>query len=201
MARRRHELFRRILAGRVQPRSFSQSRSLASATTLRCKLAKASLRGEGQDEGGLPMKSPLTPAARRLRGDATDAEALLWRSIRNRQLSNFKFKRQVPQGPYVVDFLCIEAKLIVEVDGGQHAVNAGFDEKRTQRLETDGYRVLRFWNNDVLRNLSGVLETIASALPEKSPLTQPSPRGERAFQSGPTTAAVDSGAGEGNLPA
>jgi very-short-patch-repair endonuclease len=84
----------------------------------------------------------------------------------------------VPFGPYVVDFICIEAKLIVEADGGQHAEEADADRVRTQYFESVGYRVLRFWNNDVLQNLDGVLETIACGLAIKTPSPQPSPQGE-----------------------
>jgi hypothetical protein len=91
----------------------------------------------------------------------------------------FKFKRQAPFGPYIVDFVCVEAKLIVEADGGQHAERVDIDRLRTQYFEEAGYRVLRFWNNDVLQNLDGVLETIGDELGIKSPLTPTlSPRGE-----------------------
>lgn len=101
-----------------------------------------------------------TPRARRLRSDQTDAEKRLWSRLRNRQLFGIKFKRQVPMDRYVVDFVSAEAKLIVELDGSQHAGNRA-DEVRTRILESMGYFVLRFWNNEVLTNPDGVLETIA----------------------------------------
>lgn len=102
-----------------------------------------------------------TGTARRLRVNATDAERLLWRGLRE-ALPQVKFRRQVPIGPYVVDFCAHAARLIVEVDGGQHADNAR-DAERTAYLEAAGYRVLRFWNNEVLTNLTSVLQSVASA--------------------------------------
>jgi very-short-patch-repair endonuclease len=107
------------------------------------------------------------PLARRLRRDTTDAEALLWRRIRDRALLGRKFRRQHPIGPYVADFVCIEARLAVELDGGQHDRRAEETSVRTAFLEGRGFRVLRFWNNDVLANLDGVLERIACALQER----------------------------------
>ncbi len=105
---------------------------------------------------------------RHLRHEATDAERRLWSVLCDRQLRNWKFRRQVPLGPYVADFYCAAAKLIVEIDGGQHTEQA--DKKRTQWLETQGYRVIRFWNNDVLANTGGVLSNLLSIL-QSSPLT------------------------------
>jgi very-short-patch-repair endonuclease len=136
--------------------------------------------GSGLGEGVFHVKVALTKTARKLRHNTTDTELRLWHALRNRQVRDFKFKRQAPQGPYIIDFLCIEAKLIVEVDGGQHSGRAVADQIRTAHLEQGGYRVLRFWNSEVLTNLEGVLEIIADELGAKSPLTQPSPRGERA---------------------
>ena len=101
--------------------------------------------------------------ARRLRSNPTDAEKRLWSRIRNKQLGGFRFRRQQPIGAFVVDFFCPEANLIVEVDGGQHADNPR-DEARTRWLEARGYRVVRFWNNEVLGNTDGVLETLLGAL-------------------------------------
>jgi very-short-patch-repair endonuclease len=125
------------------------------------------------------MKTGLTGTARKLRSETTDAESHLWRALRNRQLNGFKFKRQVPFGPYIVDFICMEAKFIVEADGGQHAVHMEAVEVRTKYFVENGYQALRFWNNNVLLNLEGVLETIASELLKKTPSPQPSPQGER----------------------
>lgn len=106
----------------------------------------------------------LTPVARILRRDRTEAEARLWRYLRNRQIEGAKFRFQSPVGPYVADFLCVEAKLIVELDGGQHGEQVEKDARRTLELEAAGYTVIRFWNNDVLKNTEGVLETIRLAL-------------------------------------
>jgi very-short-patch-repair endonuclease len=104
-----------------------------------------------------------TKIARRLRRDSTDAERKLWHQLRSRSLLGFKFARQEPIGPYVVDFICREERLIVELDGGQHA-DSKSDVVRDQWLAEHRYRVLRFWNNDVMSNIDGVLETIAAAL-------------------------------------
>ncbi len=104
------------------------------------------------------------PNARALRHDLTDAERLLWRHLRNRALYGHKFRRQHPVGRYIVDFVCIEQRVVVEIDGGQHATQVVEDEERTVYLESKGFRVLRFWNNDVLTNAEGVLKSIASAM-------------------------------------
>jgi very-short-patch-repair endonuclease len=113
-------------------------------------------------------KESQTNRARNLRRNATDAENALWQQIRARALLGHKFVRQEPIGPYTVDFICRERRLIVEVDGGQHADNA-HDAVRDRWLRDRNYRVLRFWNNDVLGNMPGVLETIAAALVEAPP--------------------------------
>lgn len=104
------------------------------------------------------------PNARRLRKTMTDAEQVLWRSVRDRQLDGYRFRRQVPIGNYIVDFACLDVGLVVEVDGGQHAINADEDKVRDAWLTKEGYRVVRFWNNDVLVNREGVLLTIRDAL-------------------------------------
>ena len=106
--------------------------------------------------------STLNKRARQLRSNLTDAERALWRDLRNRQLG-WRFRRQFPIPPYVVDFACIEARLIVEADGGQHA-RPGDHDPRDGELGRQGWRVLRFWNNDILSNRVGVLQTIAEAL-------------------------------------
>jgi very-short-patch-repair endonuclease len=106
----------------------------------------------------------LTPIARRLRRDRTVAEDRLWRYLRNRQMEGAKFRFQSPVGPYAPDFLCVEAKLIVELDGGQHGVEIEKDAARTKWIEAAGYHVIRFWNNDVLTNTEGVLEVIRMAV-------------------------------------
>jgi len=103
---------------------------------------------------------------RKLRQQLTDAERTLWARIRNRQLQGVRFRRQQPIGSYIVDFICLERQLIVEVDGGQHNERRGREEdkERTKWLQAKGYKVLRFWNNDVLMNTEGVLERIAQVL-------------------------------------
>jgi very-short-patch-repair endonuclease len=94
----------------------------------------------------------------------TDAEKRLWSRIRDRQISAFQFRKQVPIGSYIVDFCCLKEKLAIEVDGGQHSEMINTDAERTAWLEANGYRVLRFWNNDVLQNTDGVVEAIARLL-------------------------------------
>jgi len=100
---------------------------------------------------------------RRLRRDSTDAEMKLWFALRGRRLGGLKFVRQEAVNNFVVDFICREKKLVVEVDGGQHSENLQ-DRTRDMQLAKDGYLVLRFWNNDVLQNPEGVLQTISEAL-------------------------------------
>ena len=112
-----------------------------------------------------------------LRNNSTPAERKLWQHIRNRQLSGVRFNRQVPIGPFICDFAARTAKLIVELDGGQHADRTVEDDRRTRFLETRGYRVLRFWNNDVLENVEGVLVMIQAALTD-SPSPDPSRKRE-----------------------
>ncbi len=113
--------------------------------------------------------------ARELRQRSTDAERRLWRYLRNRQLAGVKFRRQVPIGPYIVDFLAAEPGLVVEIDGGQHALQQDYDRRRTAWLEAQGYRVIRLWSNEALSNTEGVVEAIATAL-AKRPSPRPSPR-------------------------
>jgi very-short-patch-repair endonuclease len=101
--------------------------------------------------------------ARELRRNDTDAEARLWNALRAARLGGWKWKRQVPWGPYFLDFLCRDARLVVEVDGGQHSEQLAYDDRRTAYLEKAGLRVLRFWNSDVLTNRDGVCLTILDA--------------------------------------
>ena len=102
--------------------------------------------------------------AKELRRNQTDAERKFWPVLRDKQFESRKFRRQAPIGPYVVDFVCFSEKLVIELDGGQHALQVARDDKRTKWLEAEGFRVLRFWNHDVLQNTEGVVETIRSAL-------------------------------------
>jgi very-short-patch-repair endonuclease len=122
--------------------------------------------------------------AQALRRSMTDAERTLWGSLRSRQLVGAKFRRQVPIGAYVADFLCYEARLVIEVDGGQHAESVR-DQHRDRWFNDNGFRVLRFWNNEVLGNLEGVLTVIPAELggapphPARASRGRPSPpRGE-----------------------
>ena len=109
------------------------------------------------------MGKRLTGVARKLRGDMTDAELRLWSHLRASQLDGAKFTRQLPIGDFVVDFACRSARLAIELDGGQHSEDAA-DEGRTKIIEAHGYRVIRFWNNDVLQNTDGVLMAIREEL-------------------------------------
>ncbi|MGA0609393.1 endonuclease domain-containing protein [Caldimonas sp. KR1-144] len=115
-------------------------------------------------------------AARGLRQRSTDAEAMLWNRLRSRQLDGLKFRRQHPVAGFVVDFACMEAGIAVELDGGHHAEPAAVlrDDQRSQAIADEGLRVIRFWNNDVLNNIEGVLQIIAEATrhPHPSPLPQ-----------------------------
>jgi len=127
-------------------------------------------------------KPVLTPVAKVLRKRSTDTEARLWSRLRDRRFGRFKFRRQHPMGRYVVDFVCLEAKTVIEVDGGQHneSWNKEADRERDEWLAGEGYKVLRFWDNEVFENLDGVLERIREALvtPHPGPLPQGA-RGKR----------------------
>ena len=120
------------------------------------------------------MKESVTKIAQGLRNNATDAEEYLWYMLRVKNLG-FKFRRQAVIGPYIVDFICFDKRLIIEVDGGQHADNKE-DKKRDEWLKQRKYSVLRFWNNDVLRNRDGVIERIVEFL--NHPLPNPPLKGE-----------------------
>jgi very-short-patch-repair endonuclease len=123
-----------------------------------------------------------TSIARKLRRNQTDAERALWFRLRDRRLRGLKFRRQVSIDRYIVDFCCEERHLIIELDGGQHAERSKEDAERTFALETMGYLVLRFWNNDVLQNIDGALESILMSLESQSPVPphpNPLPEGER----------------------
>lgn len=120
----------------------------------------------------------LTELARKLRKNSTDAEHCLWQSLRNRQLLNHKFRRQYVIGNYIVDFICLDKKLIIELDGSQHMDNEIYDQKRTEYIEKHGFRVIRFCNDEVLIEIDAVLECVVQNInhPQPSPL----PEGEGA---------------------
>ena len=106
----------------------------------------------------------ITTKARQLRRQSTDAERKLWSIVRNRRLAGYKFRRQVPIESYIVDFVCFDKKLVIEIDGGQHQTQTEYDDYRTQRLQSAGFRVIRFWNNQVLGEADGVAQVIETAL-------------------------------------
>ncbi len=128
------------------------------------------------------MNNNLTYAAKNLRKRFTDVERLLWRLLRARQIEGFKFRRQEPIGIYIVDFVCFESKVIIEVDGGQHSIETEKDKERDEWFKSQGFKVLRFWNNEALTNTEGVLEVIrANCLshPPLNPLPSREGRGNR----------------------
>ena len=119
--------------------------------------------------------------ARQLRRDSTDAEKRMWRALRS-SLPDLKWRRQMPIGPYFADFACFAQRLVIELDGGQHAEAARYDATRTRFLEGQGYRVMRFWNNEVMGNIEGVVEAVANQIssspsqPSAGPLPLPRER-------------------------
>jgi len=125
------------------------------------------------------MPNRKTDFARQLRIQMTDAERRLWRHLRAHRLSGIKFKRQQPVGPFIVDFVCFQSRLVIELDGGQHFRN-DHDRIRDAWLQQRGFRVLRFWNNEVLGNLDGVVQKIMMEIGGSTPpLPGPLPQGER----------------------
>jgi very-short-patch-repair endonuclease len=133
--------------------------------------------------------------ARNLRHRQTDAEKILWRFLRNRSLEGTKFRRQHPIGRYVVDFVCLDLKLVIELDGGQHAANQLADELRTEELKSRGFHVIRIWNNDMLSNRDGVFRILEQAI--KAPSPQPSPASGRGSSREPKLNSPRPLAGEG----
>jgi very-short-patch-repair endonuclease len=131
-----------------------------------------SLREKDRTKGAMI----LTTRARALRRQGNRVEDILWKHLRGRRLMGYKFRRQVVVEPYIVDFMCVEAKLIIEADGGQHSNQVTYDDRRTASLEKNGYQVIRFWNHEILEHLEIVLEQIRSALID-APSPQPSPGG------------------------
>ena len=121
------------------------------------------------------MNKKLTVIAKNLRKQSTDAERKLWQHLRTKQLQGLKFRRQAPIGNYVLDFVCYEKNLVIELDGGQHSIEQGKDKLRDNWLIKQGFKVLRFWNNEVLTNTAGVLEVIRISC--LSPSSYPSHQG------------------------
>lgn len=144
----------------VPPRATATPRP--SPAALRAATSPA--RGEGKRGAATSTVSPLMRRrARALRLNMTDAERKLWYALRDRRFAGFKFRRQVPAGPFIADFVCLEERLVIEVDGGQHAESLR-DQRRDRWFSANEFRVLRFWNNEVLTNLEGVMAVIARAL-------------------------------------
>ncbi len=132
--------------------------------------------GEGWGEG--ENLNQVASFAKKLRKDSTDTERLLWSYIRAKRFFGLKFRRQEPMGKYIVDFICFERRVIIECDGGQHAFQVEKDQERDLWFTEQGYRVLRFWDSDVLNNTEGVLEAILDACrdcPHRSPSPYPLP--------------------------
>jgi very-short-patch-repair endonuclease len=129
--------------------------------------------GEDADKPKWRVAAKTRARAKALRHELTDAERKLWAMLRAHRLQGASFRRQTPIGPYIADFVCHAAKLVIELDGGQHfeTTHEARDARRTAFLEANGFRVLRFSNHDILTNRQGVLETIAIAIEEV-----PSPR-------------------------
>ncbi len=127
------------------------------------------------------VRAKLRENAKTLRRHQTGAEGVFWYNVRARRLAGSKFRRQYPVGPFIADFVCLEAKLIVELDGGQHAVRQDYDRSRDAVLESKGFRVMRVWNNDLLTNRDGVMDTVVRELQSvDTPSPRPSPpMGER----------------------
>ena len=115
--------------------------------------------------------------SRQLRKNMTPQERKLWYIIKNRQFNGYRFRRQFPLGQYIVDFICREKKIIIEIDGGQHneIKNIQYDNERTEYLISEGYKVLRFWNNDIDKNIGGVYEKLKEAFEIGGNITPPQP--------------------------
>ena len=119
--------------------------------------------------------------SRQLRKNMTPQERKLWYIIKNRQFNGYRFRRQFPLGQYIVDFICREKKIIIEIDGGQHneIKNIQYDNERTEYLISEGYKVLRFWNNDIDKNIGGVYEKLKEAFEIGGNITPPQPSPSR----------------------
>jgi len=161
-----------------------QEKSASKQSSVTCVVAWYRRRGEGTwipsplagegADGGMDRTR-----ARQLRKDMTEAELALWRHLRLRQLKSCKFRRQQPLGKYIVDFVCFEKRLIIEVDGWEHSAQAAYDSERDAWLQSQGFSVLRFWNNQVLNEIEAAKEVILGALTPQAPHLNPPPRGGR----------------------
>jgi len=116
--------------------------------------------------------------ARALRNNPTDAERAIWRQLRLWQLEGYKFRRQQPLGRFIVDFVCLEKRVVIELDGGQHAEQKEYDTERDAWLRAEGFKVLRFWNNEVLKSIEVIKEEILKTL-KSTPYLNPPPQGGR----------------------
>ena len=153
-------------AGHLLPRGEKEGSDVAASSIFPSPLV-----GEGAqraDEGAFARGTQrLIKFAKQMRRKPTEAEAKMWVLLRNRRFAQFKFRRQVPMGPYIADFLCFAPKLIVELDGGQHADNVR-DQGRDAELRRRGFHILRIWNNDILAHPDAVLEAVWAALHEET---------------------------------
>ena len=115
------------------------------------------------------VRADAKEKARELRGQMTEAENLLWLQLKGRRFQGFKFRRQRPLGPYILDFVCLEAGLVIEIDGGQHSDQLAYDRARTALIEAQGLTVIRFWNHEVMNETPAVLEKIWQTLQALTP--------------------------------
>ncbi len=115
------------------------------------------------------VRADAKDKARALRAQMTDAETLMWQQLRGRRFQGFKFRRQRPLGPYILDFVCLEAGLVIEIDGGQHAEQLAYDQARTALIESHQLTVIRFWNHEVMNDTAAVLENIWQTLQTLTP--------------------------------
>ncbi len=151
----------------------------AAPPPLRGRSDREAIRERGMPpQAHRPVPELNRLRAKSMRTEMTDAERALWMQLRGHRLDGLRFRRQTPIGQCIVDFVCHERRLVIELDGGQHA-DSQHDTRRDRWLELKGYRVFRFWNSDVFQNRDGVLETIVSAARGATPLPNPPPQGGR----------------------
>jgi very-short-patch-repair endonuclease len=155
--------------------------------------SQASLRSEAGEGAFAGAIAPVS-RARALRSRMTDAERKLWYALRDRRFASYKFRRQVPIGPFIADFICYDARVVIEVDGGQHAESI-CDTRRDQWFTAHGFAVRRFWNNDVLKNLEGVLLSLLGTLHARTPHPGRAERGRPSPTRGEGDGARDAAAG------